>query len=99
MIKLKIENQDGYVYNLKDENGNDYIINLEFFDIESKPKIGDFLNFHAELLNPEYEGFSTSYTFGNLENIYGKKDIQIDDIDVIKIQIDEKEIDLKRLYG
>lgn len=40
MIKLKIVNIDGYKYNLEDEHN--YIINLEFFDVEEKLKIGNF---------------------------------------------------------
>lgn len=60
---------------------------------------GDYICIAEELLNPKYEGYSTSYTFGSLESIYGKENILINDIDIIKVIIDEKEIYLKRLYG
>ena len=52
-----------------------------------------------ELLKKNYEGYNTNYTFGGLDSIYGKKDIELTDIDVIKLVIDKKEIYLKRLYG
>lgn len=52
-----------------------------------------------ELLNPKYEGFSNIYTFGSLESKYGKENISITDIDVIKVAINKLEIYLKRLYG
>lgn len=53
----------------------------------------------SELLNPRYEGFSTNYVFGTLEDTYGKKDIDLTDIDIIKVVINNLEIYLKRLYG
>lgn len=39
MIKLKIINIDGYIYNLKDTKENNYTLNLEFFDIIYKENI------------------------------------------------------------
>ena len=99
MIKLKIENQNKYIYNLMDKNNNKYELNLEFNDIEEQPQIGDYIYISAELLNPKYAGYSTSYTFGKLENKYGKENIEIDDIDVIKVKTKKLEIYLKRLYG
>ena len=98
MIKLKIVNIDGYKYNLEDEDEHNYIINLEFFDVEEKLKIGNYIYINRELLNSKYEGYSTSYTFGSLENKYGKENISIDDIDVIKVILGKEEIYLKRLY-
>ena len=99
MIKLQIVNRNDYEYHLKDEHGHDYIFIIDFFDIDEKPKNGDFIYINSELLNPKYEGYSTNYTFGNLESKYGKENISIDDIDVIKIITDNTEIYLKRLYG
>ncbi len=99
MVKLEILNIDGYKYNLKDEDDKNYIINLEFLDVEEKPKIGEYIYMNKELLNSGYEGYSTSYIFGSLENKYGKENISIDDIDVIKLVLGKEEIYLKRLYG
>lgn len=99
MVKLKIVNIDNYVYDLKNSEDKTYQINLEFLDMEKKPQAGDYIYMHNELLNPRYAGYSISYTFGNLENPYGKKDVHLGDIDVITVIIDEKEIFLKRLYG
>ena len=99
MIKLEIVNKKSYAYHFKDELENKYIISIEFFDIQENLKIGDYIYFSKELLDPSYDGYSTSYTFGDLANKYGKNNISINDIDVIKIIIDTKEIYLKRLYG
>lgn len=54
---------------------------------------------NKELLNSKYEGYSTIYTFGDLKSKYGKTNISLDDIDVIKVILDKTEIYLKRLYG
>ena len=54
---------------------------------------------NEELLKKNYEGYNTNYTFGGLDSKKRKKDIELTDIDVIKLVIDKKEIYLKRLYG
>lgn len=97
--KLVIVNIEGYKYTLKDKNEHNYVINLEFFDIQKKPLIGNYIYIGKELLDKNYDGYSTSYTFGSLENKYGKKIISLKDIDIIKIVLEENSIYLKRLYG
>ncbi len=55
-----------------------------------KPQIDDYIYISNELLNPRYSGYSTSYTFGNLDSKYGKESINLVDIDVIRIITNEK---------
>ena len=38
MLKLEITNKDGYLYYLIDEKNNEYVLNLEFLDIEKTPE-------------------------------------------------------------
>lgn len=99
MVELKIIDNEKYIYNLEDKNEKKYILNLEFLDINEKPKKGDYIYINSELLNKQYDGYSTSYTFGSLESKYGKENISMDDVDVIKVVISGMEIHLKRLYG
>lgn len=99
MKKLKIINNDNYLYDLEDESKNKYTLNLEFHDIKERINVGDYIYISAELLNPKYAGYSTSYTFGKLDSKYGKENISMNDIDVIKIETNNLEIYLKRLYG
>ena len=99
MKKLMINSKNKYLHTLMDEEMKEYTLSLDFFDIEDEVQVGNIIYVNEELLNPKYEGFSTSYTFGSLDSQYGKENIQLDDIDVIKLVIDEKEIYLKRLYG
>lgn len=99
MKKLEIINKNNYEYHLKDEDDMIYHMNLEFFDIQEELKSGDYIYMAEKLLNPRYEGYSVNYVFGSLDNKYGKENIEINDIDVIKLEIEGKEIYLKRLYG
>ena len=99
MIKLKIIRCDNYTYKLKSESGEIYDLNIEFFDLDEKPNKRDYIYMSEELLNPIYEGYSKSYTFGSLQNIYGRDIIPEKDVDCIKVKINKKEILLKRLYG
>lgn len=99
MKKLEIIKQNNYEYCFKDENSNEFNLNLEFLDIEQKPKIGDYIYMHEELLDSQYDGYCSSYTFGSVDSKYGKQNIALDDVDVIKLVIDKKGIILKRLYG
>lgn len=99
MIELEIINIKNNTYMLQDKDKKKYILNLEFFDIENKPKIGDCINISSELLDPRYVEFSTNYIFGSLDSKYGRKCKTLTDIDIIKLRTDESEIYLKRLYG
>ena len=99
MVKLKVENNNNYEYKLKDENEKEYNINIEFLDTDVIPKDGDYIYLHAELLNPRYDGYSRTYTFGLMTSAYGRNDLELNDIDIIKIEAGKKTIYLKRLYG
>lgn len=99
MIRLKIESKEKQNYILRDEQQNNYNLNFEFFDIEREPKENDYINMSAELLNPHYKEYTTHFSFGSIENICGRKNVNLNDIDVIKVELGSKEIYLKRLYG
>lgn len=101
MIKLKIIEKDKENYKLISNKKDIYELTLQFFDIndEEKPDVNDYINISAELLNPMYKEYTTFFAFGKLDNICGKTNISLNDIDVIKIEKNNKEIILKRLYG
>ena len=98
-VKLDVIEIENYVYVLEDEKKQRFTLNLEFLDIDAKIQVGDTICMSKELLNRNYDGYSTSYTFGNMESKYGKNGISKDDVDVIKLISGDKEIYLKRLYG
>lgn len=99
MIRLKIEEKNKNLYKLIDMTESVYELVLKFLDIDKLPSVGDIIYMNEQLLSLSYEGYSSFYTFGNLESVYGKANISLDDIDVIKLCLSEKTIYLKRLYG
>ena len=99
MVKLEIINKKEGLYYLKDSKNNNYEFSMEFYDIDESPKIGDYLELSAELLNSMYAGYSVLYTFGNLKNPCGRNTTNMNNIDIIKLIMKNKEIILKRLYG
>lgn len=98
MKELEIIQKKNSLYILKD-NERKYLFTLEFHDIPKEPEVKDKIWINQKLLNPINEEYSTFYAFGNLDNICGRENLKKDDIDIIKVKIDQKEIYLKRLYG
>ena len=101
MIKLKIIEKNKENYKLISNKKDIYELTLQFFDIndKEKPDVNDYINISAELLNPMYKEYTSFFVFGKLDNICGKNNISLNDIDVIKIEKKNREIILKRLYG
>lgn len=99
MVKLEVISKENYIYILLDENRNEFSLNLQFFDIAENPSVGNYIYMSEELLNPYHLRQSLSYVFGSLDSKYGKENIALDDVDVIKIDINGSETYLKRLYG
>ena len=99
MVWLEVKRKDKNLYVLKDKQDRIYNIVLKFLDTDEFPDIGDTICMNEQLLNINYEGYNTFYTFGSLDNKYGKTNITLDDVDIIMLMIGKKEIYLKRLYG
>lgn len=103
MIKLRIYKILENVYYFHDINDNSYNLTIEFYDLDEMPKVNEYIFMDKSLLNPNYKGYSPVYAFAKIESNYGKK-ISLDNmenniIDLIKIQKNDKNIYLKRLYG
>ena len=96
MNKLIIENIDGYNYILKDTNNKSYNINIEFYDIDVLPKVGDIIYINNKLLNKINNNV---VSFGKLDGIYGRTITDENDEDIIGLSIQDKIIYLKRYYG
>ena len=92
MKKLIIKNIDGFNYLLED-NGKLYNINIEFYDIQEKPKINDYIFINEELLKEKI------LNFGPLNCKYGKSLDNIKEKEIIVLNINNKNIYLKRYYG
>ena len=102
MLKLQVLSiTNDYYYKLIDiDTKQVYTHILEFTSLKQPIKTGDVIIIHKELLNPQYPGYNSSYTFGSINSIYGKDVNSSNDTDVIGLKRDNKKaIALKRLYG
>ncbi|MBR3161129.1 MAG: hypothetical protein IKF19_00155 [Bacilli bacterium] len=99
MKKLKIVNKKNSLYILEDNNKIKYKFNIEFQDINIIPNINDYIYLSKVLLDNNYNEYSNMYTFGSLDSSYGRNIINENSPDIIRIDIKEKSIYLKRLYG
>ena len=95
-VDLVIERVNDYEYFLKDSDMNEYILNMEFYDIDKLPSVGDKINMHKNMIN-NLDNYL--YVFGSVDGLYGKKIDNLLDEDVIVLLIDNKKIYLKRFYG
>lgn len=99
MVRLKIESKKDSNYELIDSNGKVYNINFEFFGIEKEPDKNDYISISAELLNPRYKEYSIYLSFGDMDDTSGREKSKLNDTEILKIETEDKEIYLKRLYG
>lgn len=96
MLKLVIESIDGYWYLLKDQDNKFYKVNIEFYDLDTLPQVGDVLYGHSKLLQ---EMDQHAVSFGKLDGIYGRVVLDENDKDIIGVNIGGNMIYLKRYYG
>ena len=99
MKKLTIINIDNYEYVLRDNNNLNYNLNLEFQNIDVKPKTGDYIYMSDELLNKNYREYSNTYTFGPINKSYGRTITNENNPDIIRINADNASLYLQRYYG
>ena len=66
-----------------------------FYDLDSNPKIGDFIYIHESLIKEQ----NVLLSFGNLISKYGRDINSVDDPDLLVLQINDNLFYLKRLYG
>ena len=96
MKKLIVSKIDDYQYVLK-ETANDkiYRYSLEFYNLDKKLKIGDYIFVHDELLQERNQ----LLCFDTLNSKYGRKINSSFDKDLIVLMINNEKIYLKRVYG
>ena len=95
MIKLIIENIVEYDYSLKDKDNNKYRFNIQFYDLDNKPKVGDSLFVHEKLLDDVNYVFS----FGPIDGEYGRDIMSSNDSDIVVLVMGNEKIYLKKYYG
>ncbi len=100
MIKLEIISIDRCKYTIQNtQTGKTLVHSFEFYDLPQPLKVGDIIIMHKELLDPNYSGYSSTYSFGDLDDKSGRNVSSSKDIDAIAVLQGKKTIPLKRLYG
>ena len=100
IVVLTVKEVDNYNYLLIDEKNNkEYKLNIEFIGENIDLKLKDSIVLSSKLLDEKYKEYSTSYTFGNLDEITGRKVIKKNKQDVILVITNNEKYYLKRLYG
>ena len=99
-VVLTVKEVDNYNYLFIDEKNNkEYKLNIEFVGKDIDLKIKDTIVLSSKLLDEKYEEYSTSYTFGDLDEISGRKVIEENKQDIILVITNNEKHFLKRLYG
>lgn len=94
MKKLLINKIDNYVYYLLDEKNIEYKVQLEFYDINNLPKVGDYLYVNEKLLNEQI-----LLSFGLVNSQDGKDANLLKDEEILVWVENCDKIYFKRYYG
>ena len=95
MKKLVIIKKDSYVYTLKDTDNNMYQFNIEFYNIEKNPEVGDYLFMSEKILKEN----NLVLSFDCIESEYGRKLKNAYDEDIVVLMVNKDKIYLKKVYG
>ena len=85
MVRLRVDNVDGYVLSLSDYNGNRYEKNIEFIGVDIS--VNDFIYLPLSVLNEK-----NIFTYGRVTNKARENDL-------IKVINKDGEFYLERYYG
>ena len=93
MKKLVIKNIEHYNYTLQDDREDNYIINIEFYNLNTTIAIDDILYMDESLLK------ENMLSIGLLNDPCGKDIKTSENKDIIDLQTKGKRFYLKRIYG
>lgn len=93
MAKFIITKIDHDVYYLQDEKRNTRVVNIGFYDLDTKPMLSDYIIMAEKLLK------EPMLNFGSLDSQYGHDLKNISEEEIITLIINKEEIKLKRIYG
>lgn len=94
MVELRIMNVDKFYYYLVDNNGREYNLDIQFYDIDENPTVGDYIYINQEILNSSKE-----FSFGSIMGEYGKNILDGNKEEIIVVKRENELIYLKRYYG
>lgn len=94
MRELVIKKIESFIYTLQDKNGKEYMLELEFHDLNEKPNINDNIFIDDNLLKE-----NILLAFGPIGSKYGKEINILEENEIIKLIINGDTIYLQRYYG
>ena len=95
MQKLMIVKKDNYEYFLQALDNKEYQFNMEFYNIEKNPEMGDYIFMSEKILKEN----NSVLSFDCLESEYGRKIKNATDDDIVILMSNDEKIYLKRVYG
>ncbi len=93
MEKLVIKKIDHYNYLLQDEKQKSYMINIEFYDINTIIEVNDILYMDEKLLKEKM------LNIGLFNDSCGRNVENSEDKDIVILQTKQNRFYLKRIYG
>lgn len=93
MEKLVIKKIDHYNYLLQDEKQKSYMINIEFYDINTIIEVNDILYMDEKLLKEKM------LNIGLFNDTCGRNIENSEDKDIVILQTKQNRFYLKRIYG
>lgn len=97
LTKLQVQNKNDNTYDLINDNNKQYKFTIYFYDIDYTNIINIYMS--NELLDPNYIEYSTTYQFGPIGKIYGRKLTNKTIQDVIILETKDNTFYLQRYYG
>ena len=98
IVKIRDKNW----YTLESEEGREYEIGIDFYDIEPLPQEGEYIRLSEKLFDIKANEGIRHFRFGGLSEIYGrnikKKDYDTSD-EIFMIMRNGNKTYLKRWYG
>ena len=99
---IEINNSKYENYIVKDDHGQKWNIGFKFYDIDTLPKVDDYICLSEKYFDKKANEGITFFSFGSLSGICGR-DVSKENLDecdeIIIIEQGNKRTYLKRFYG
>ena len=99
MKKYTILDVQGKKFVLRDDEGKEFKIEFNLYDLEVAPAMGDMLTFDENLLDERSEYYYPFYDFGDIKSPYGREIDTDNHPELMILNLGGKEYRLKRFWG
>ena len=99
MKKLKIVEVDDNKFFMKDLDGNNVVLFLNFVDFDVHLTKNNYIYISEKLLDKNYIDYNYKYYFGPIGSKYGRKIENADNPDILIVEVHNERFYLQRYYG